>query len=568
MKKASWRNIKIGGKYGAAFFITILLFMVAAGFIINSLFDIRESMNNMELKSEISLAVNQMNALFKTKELIITDHINFQKKSTLDEYTKVKEEYEELQLKIQPYMEDMDLGLEFHVISNNNTQVDQIFVDQILPYNKEDNAEGMIIGFINISSFRNSTTQLFGNIITKIDEERQQSVISANNEIERSISVMLTGIVSAALLGIILVLLISRIISRNLNRVVKVTDEIANGDLTAEAIQYYGRDEIGRLSLSINAMLNNLQNIIREIAEAAVKVDEESNLLKVTTEEVKQSSELITSTMSEMSAGAQEQAGSATEIANSIFNLTGLIEKANQNKEVLEVSSKGILEVIQKERENMRTSIENMDHINQIIKDSVAQVQILDENSNKISTLVQVINDIADQTNLLALNAAIEAARAGDAGRGFAVVADEIRKLAAQVGESVKEITDIVTGVQQESKNVAGALATGRDSVEAGSNQIKITGEGFEKIHNDIISMIEGINDVSGSLNEISVNSSKISEAGEQVAAISEENSAGIEHTVSSILQQNESMNTIVENSQSLSKSANKLKEIVNRFKQ
>ena len=207
-----------------------------------------------------------------------------------------------------------------------------------------------------------------------------------------------------------------------------------------------------------------------------------------------------------------------------------------------------------------------MDHINQIIKDSVAQVQILDENSNKISTLVQVINDIADQTNLLALNAAIEAARAGDAGRGFAVVADEIRKLAAQVGESVKEITDIVTGVQQESKNVAGALATGRDSVEAGSNQIKITGEGFEKIHNDIISMIEGINDVSGSLNEISVNSSKISEAGEQVAAISEENSAGIEETVVAISVQGELMNTIADKANVLAQSAEELKQMTGRF--
>lgn len=568
MDRIAWRNLKIGAKYSVALFTTIFLFLVASGFIITSLFDIRESVNTMEIKSDMSLAVNQMNALFKTKELIITDHINFQKKNSPDEYTEVQNKFKELQDKIQPGINMMNLGLEFDVINNNNEQMDKIFVDQILPYSKEDNAEQIIAGYINISSFRNSTTQLFEKIIKEIDEERQQSVISANNDAGRSIKVLLVSIIPAMINGSLLVILISRKISRDLNRVVKVTDEIAKGKLTMEEIKYRGKDEVGQLSASINAMLNNLRNIIREIAEAAAKVDEESNSLKSIADEVRQGSELIASTMSEMSAGAEEQASSATEIANSIFNLTGLIEKADQNKEVLETSSKAILEVIQKGRINMETSIENMDHINQVMKDSVNKVQVLDGNSSKISALVQVINDIADQTNMLALNAAIEAARAGDAGRGFAVVANEIRKLATQVGKSVKGITEIVIGVQQESRNVVETLVSGCESVEAGSSQIKVTGEGFEKINEKIISMIERIKDVAGSLEEISTNSALISDAGQQIAAISEEYYAGTEQTVSSIQQQNRSMRIIAQNSNSLSKSANKLKYIVNQFKQ
>jgi methyl-accepting chemotaxis protein len=271
--------------------------------------------------------------------------------------------------------------------------------------------------------------------------------------------------------------------------------------------------------------------------------------------------------MQEMSSGAEEQAGSATEIANSIFSLTEVIAEANKNKVLLEASSKDILEVVQRERTHMETSIGNMYHINEVIKESVTKVKLLDENSKKVSTLGQVINAIAEQTNLLALNAAIEAARAGEAGRGFAVVADEIRKLAEQVGKSVNEITDIVTGIQKDSKSMTASLVAGYENVEESTKQIRITGEGFEKIHNEVLSMVDRIQDVSASLDEISSNSNKISLAGEQIAAISQENSAGIEQTVASIQQQNGSMEMIANNTHLLAKSANDLKSIVDQFR-
>jgi methyl-accepting chemotaxis protein len=566
LTKLSWGNLKIGFKYGVALFTTIILFIIAAGVIITSLFAIRESVSDIEIKNNRSLAITQMSTLFKEKELIVSDYMTFQKADAVDKYTKAKTQFEALESEIQPYMNTKELSLEFSLIVKNNEQMDDAFINKIIPEMKNNNKEQVLSGFVKASSLRNPTSIVFENIRVKIDAERQQSVNTAYKNIEKSITILIGGILSATILGASLVFLISRNISRNLNQVVMTTDRIAKGELNIEEIKYQGKDEMGQLSAAINDMARNLRSIIQEIGNSAFEVDQESSTLKNIADEVQQSSGQIAATMFEMASGAEEQAGSATEIANSIFSLTEVIAEANENKALLENSSKDILEVVQREKKHMETSIGNMNHINEIIKASVTKVKRLDENSKKVSTLGQVINAIADQTNLLALNAAIEAARAGEAGKGFAVVADEIRKLAEQVGKSVSEITDIVIGIQNDSKSMTESLVAGYENVEESTKQIRVTGEGFEKIHSELVSMVDRIQVVSTSLDEISSNSNKISLAGEQIAAVSQENSAGIEQTVASMQQQNGAMEMIAQNAHSLAKSANVLKGIVDQF--
>ncbi|MDF2545447.1 MAG: hypothetical protein K0R93_345 [Anaerosolibacter sp.] len=135
-------------------------------------------------------------------------------------------------------------------------------------------------GFIKVSSLRNPTSILFENIRVKIDAERKQSVDTAYKNIEKSVAILTAGILSATILGCILVFLISRNISHNLNLVVKTTDRIAKGELNIEEIKYRGKDEVGQLSTAINHMTMNLRSIIQEIANSAIEVDEESSILK------------------------------------------------------------------------------------------------------------------------------------------------------------------------------------------------------------------------------------------------------------------------------------------------
>jgi methyl-accepting chemotaxis protein len=218
-------------------------------------------------------------------------------------------------------------------------------------------------------------------------------------------------------------------------------------------------------------------------------------------------------------------------------------------------------------REMMASSTAQMERINAIVDDAVAKVQGLDAQSQEISKLVGVIQDISDQTNLLALNAAIEAARAGEHGRGFAVVADEVRKLAEQVSASVTDITGIVSGIQNESGIVAASLQEGHHEVEQGTSQIRTTGEKFNAINTAIAGMADHIQTVSENLADVAESSETMNASIEDIAAVSEESAAGVEQTSAAAQQTSSSMEEVAGSSEQLAKLADELNSLVAQYR-
>lgn len=221
----------------------------------------------------------------------------------------------------------------------------------------------------------------------------------------RSITVVI--IVIALVLSIGLGVLISQVISRPLNRAVKLIGRVAEGDLR-ETVDVDRKDEFGQLADSINHMIMSLRNLTNGILASSENVAAASQQISASTEEI--------------ASGSTTQANDAQTLNELFRDLTKSIQSIAQSAEEASELANQTMNIAQEGGKVVHQSIEGMNLVNR-------HMSRLEEDSNKIGEIIKVINDIADQTNLLALNAAIEAARAGDQGRGFAVVADEVRKL-------------------------------------------------------------------------------------------------------------------------------------------
>lgn len=151
--------------------------------------------------------------------------------------------------------------------------------------------------------------------------------------------------------------------------------------------------------------------------------------------------------------------------------------------------------------------------------------------------------------------------------KGFAVVADEVRKLAEQVSESVSDITGFATNIQRESSDVANALMTGYQEVEAGTAQIKSTGETFHKISASVTDMAENIQATAENLSAVVASSQEMNASIEEIASVSEEAAAGVEEAAATSEQSSSSMDEIAAGSSQLANLAEELNGLVQKFK-
>ncbi len=164
-------------------------------------------------------------------------------------------------------------------------------------------------------------------------------------------------------------------------------------------------------------------------------------------------------------------------------------------------------------------------------KQVVEELHALEENTNQMHSIVEMINEVADQTSLLALNASIEAARAGEAGRGFAVVATEISGLAAQTQSATGNITGLIDSIVTSLKAVVDAVENLVEATNRQAEGAQSAVEGFELIEQKTIS----INESSDQLNQIVAlladANNEIVESIQNISAITEEVSAHASET-------------------------------------
>ncbi|WP_235867325.1 methyl-accepting chemotaxis protein [Priestia abyssalis] len=414
----------------------------------------------------------------------------------------------------------------------------------------------------NVSAYvpiKAKSGEVIGIIGADLDATQIYETIHAN-KLKLSIITLIILLISAGLISFFTYYLL-----KPLKELTNQVKKVGDGNLSSE-IQMNRSDEIGVLAIAINKMQQSLRDVISNISYAAESVSSQSEELTQSSNEVKIGSLQVASTMQELSSGMDSQANTSGTLAKEMATFTVKIKEANENGEEITNESRQILGLADEGSQLMETSMIQMVVINDIVKDAVHKIQGLNQQSQEISKLVDVIKAIADQTNLLALNAAIEAARAGEYGKGFAVVADEVRKLAVQVTDSVLDITGIVDNIQTEAKDMVLSLENGYEQVQKGSTQISLTGEGFRKINHSVTNMVERITIISKNLEEITTNSMKMNVSIDKIATISRESATGVEQASASIQQTTTSMEEVAGSANQLAELAEDLNNQVRKF--
>ncbi|MFC4322464.1 methyl-accepting chemotaxis protein [Litchfieldia salsa] len=395
-----------------------------------------------------------------------------------------------------------------------------------------------------------------------------QQNISKINQVQQDMGFLEIVVGLSTLIMIIIVAWIfSNSFSKPIKQMTSVMKELSTGNLNTVYSGSARKDEIGVLGQSVIETQNTLKSMIQKMTELSKIVQNQASLLKQSADEIKQGSQQVAVTMQELSGGAESQAVSTSDLADTMGRFSQKITQVNQNGHAVSTSANEALTLTLTGKELMNASINQMESIHNMVNQAVTQVISLDKKSSEINNLVKVIKEIADQTNLLALNAAIEAARAGEHGRGFAVVADEVRKLAEQVSHSIIGIYEIAEGIKSESQHVTQSLKTGFSQVESGTKHIQSTGKTFEDITEAVTVVISKINHISTELEDVKNDTRNMEEFVDNIASISQQSAAGIEETAASAQQTSSSIEQIAYNADSLNSLSDDLQELILKFK-
>ncbi|QDH64734.1 methyl-accepting chemotaxis protein [Pseudomonas azotoformans] len=399
---------------------------------------------------------------------------------------------------------------------------------------------GQALGVKPEAWFETSTQRI--DLMSQVEEALGQSVSSLamheRDDARRALWLTVGAVIVSLLAVAVLSWLIIRMIDSAVRDLNRVLNDLAQRDLTARAT-YDSKDEFGQISRNLNRMAQEISGVVQEIGNATAQVAtaaEESSTVTMQTsqsvEQQRQSTELVATAINQMSATVREVAHSTNDAAQ-------LSQRVNTSTTQGRTEIEGTITLIRQ--------------LSGQAEDTALIIGELKQESDGISSVLDVIRGIAEQTNLLALNAAIEAARAGDHGRGFAVVASEVRVLAQKTQESTGNIRQMISNLQSGSDRASSSMQETLGKAQDGARKVERAGE-------LLLEIAEGVASISD-------RNLQIASAAEEQSAVSEDINRNVNEINDLVIQVSAGAEQTAITSQELARLAEHQQQLVNRFK-